>query len=46
MVFMTKSGTTYYLDTINKMFCGGKFKNPVPYTLSGNNRFKRGSKFS
>lgn len=31
MRFLTKSGTLYYLDTVNKMFAGGKFKSWIPY---------------
>lgn len=30
--FITSSGTTYYIDSVNKTFCGGKFKNPVIFT--------------
>lgn len=30
--FITSSGTTYYIDRVNKTFCGGKFKNPVIFT--------------
>lgn len=32
--FITSSGTTYYIDSVNKTFCGGKFKNPVIFTSS------------
>jgi hypothetical protein len=30
--FITSSGTTYYIDSVNKTFCGCKFKNPVIFT--------------
>lgn len=30
--FITSSGTTYYIDSVNKTFCGGKFKNLVIFT--------------
>lgn len=30
--FITNSGTVYYVDSVNKLFSGGKFKNPVQYT--------------
>lgn len=30
--FITNSGTIYYVDSANRMFSGGKFKNPVQYT--------------
>lgn len=30
--FITSSGTTYYIDSVNKTFCGGKFKNTVIFT--------------
>lgn len=30
--FITSSSTTYYIDSVNKTFCGGKFKNPVIFT--------------
>lgn len=30
--FITSSGTTYYIDSVNKTFCGGKFKNQVIFT--------------
>lgn len=30
--FITNSGTIYYVDSVNRMFSGGKFKNPVQYT--------------
>lgn len=29
--FRTKSGTVYYVNQQQKVFCGGKFKNPQPY---------------
>lgn len=32
MRFITKSGTMYYLDTVNRRFSGGKFKNWIPYS--------------
>lgn len=31
MRFRTKSGTIYTLDTVNHLFYGGKFKNPMQY---------------
>lgn len=31
MRFRTKSGSIYVLDTVNKLFYGGKFKNPMSY---------------
>lgn len=30
--FITSSGTTYYIDSVNKTFYDGKFKNPVIFT--------------
>lgn len=30
--FIMNSGTVYYVDSRNKLFSGGKFKNPVQYT--------------
>lgn len=29
--FKTNTGTKYYLDTVNMLFSGGKYKNPVKY---------------
>lgn len=29
--FITNSGTMYYLDSVNRLFSGGKFKTPVSY---------------
>lgn len=29
--FRTKSGTVYYINQQQKLFCGGKFKNPQSY---------------
>ena len=29
--FITKTGTTYYINQQERLFYGGKFRNPVPY---------------
>ena len=29
--FRTKSGTIYYINQQERLFYGGKYKNPVPY---------------
>lgn len=29
--FITNNGTVYYIDSVNRQFWGGKFKNKQPY---------------
>lgn len=31
MIFETKSGTIYTLDSVRRLFYGGNFKNPIQY---------------